>query len=247
MTRNWLARERGAVLVHVAVAMLGFLGFSALVIDYGIMWSSRRQAQNAADAAALAAAISMAFDAPGDYDRARATAKRVGETHKIFGLAPTIDQGSGSNADITQDISFPPCPPGTPGPTDTLRPRERLSRRGQRRAADLFRERARRLLAGGQGDGDGADRRGEFGRVPAAVCRHRSLGRQLRPDAGRRLLQGRRQDGHPGLVAQRRLRADVAPGDRLYNAPYTDSWTAIPPTAWPAPTALRSQPTTASS
>jgi hypothetical protein len=119
MTRNWLSRERGAVLVHVAVAMLGFLGFSALVIDFGIMWSSRRQAQNSADAAALAAAISMAFDGPGDYDRARATAKRVGESHKIFNLSPTITQGSGSNADITQDISFPPCPPGIPGPTDT--------------------------------------------------------------------------------------------------------------------------------
>lgn len=119
MTRKWLSRERGAVLVHVAVAMLGFLGFSALVIDYGIMWSSRRQAQNVADAAALAASITMAYDAPGDYDRARATAKRVGETHKIFNLSPTITQGSGSNADITQDISFPPCPPGLDGPTDT--------------------------------------------------------------------------------------------------------------------------------
>ncbi|MBK5297506.1 MAG: hypothetical protein JJE40_10140, partial [Vicinamibacteria bacterium] len=119
MTRNFFGRERGAVLVHVAVTMLGLLGFSALVIDFGIMWSSRRQAQNVADAAALAASISMAYDAPGDYDRARATAKRVGESHKVFGLAPTIDLGSGSNADITQDISFPPCPPGLDGPTDT--------------------------------------------------------------------------------------------------------------------------------
>ena len=119
MARNWLSRERGAVLVHVVVAMLGFLGFSALVVDFGIMWSSRRQAQNAADAAALAASISMAYDAKGDYDRARATAKTVGESHKVFGRSPSIDQGSGSNADITQDISFPPCPPGLPGPTDT--------------------------------------------------------------------------------------------------------------------------------
>ena len=119
MARNWLSRERGAVLVHVVVAMLGFLGFSALVVDFGIMWSSRRQAQNAADAAALAASISMAYDAKGDYDRARATAKTVGESHKVFGRSPSIDQGSGSNADITQDISFPPCPPGLDGPTDT--------------------------------------------------------------------------------------------------------------------------------
>ena len=37
-------------------------------IDYGVMWSSRRQAQNAADAAALAGAISLAYDDPDDFD-----------------------------------------------------------------------------------------------------------------------------------------------------------------------------------
>lgn len=119
MTPNRYSSERGAVLIHVAVAMLGLLAFSALVIDYGIMWSSRRQAQNAADAAALAAASSLAYDAPGDWDRARLNAKGVGEAHRIFGAAPNIDLGSGFSTDITEDISFPPCPPGTPGPTDT--------------------------------------------------------------------------------------------------------------------------------
>ena len=46
-------RERGAVLVHVAVTLVGLVAFSALTIDYGVLWTSRRQAQNAADAGAL--------------------------------------------------------------------------------------------------------------------------------------------------------------------------------------------------
>ncbi len=73
-----LRHERGAVLVHVTVAIIGLLAFSALVVDYGVMWSARRQAQNAADAAALAGAISMAFTAPGDFDAARAIAQKIG-------------------------------------------------------------------------------------------------------------------------------------------------------------------------
>ena len=56
MTDQAAARARGARggLVHVALAMLALIAFSALAIDYGAMWVSRGQAQNAADAAALA-------------------------------------------------------------------------------------------------------------------------------------------------------------------------------------------------
>jgi hypothetical protein len=119
MTRVDRADERGAMLIHIAVAMLGLLAFSALVIDYGVMWASRRQAQNAADAAALAAATSLAYDAPTDFDRARAAAKTIGETNRVFGGTLNITQGSGSGGVITDDISFPTCPPGAPGPPDT--------------------------------------------------------------------------------------------------------------------------------
>ena len=53
--------ERGAVLVHAAVAMTGLLAFSALTIDLGTVWVARGQAQNAVDAAALAGGISFAY------------------------------------------------------------------------------------------------------------------------------------------------------------------------------------------
>jgi Flp pilus assembly protein TadG len=114
-------RESGAVIVHVVTALIALIAFSAITIDYGVMWMSRRQAQNAADAAALAGAISLAFDNPTDWDRARASAETAGEANLIFGAAPDIVRGAGFTTDVTQDISFPDspsdsCPSG--GPVD---------------------------------------------------------------------------------------------------------------------------------
>jgi hypothetical protein len=40
--------ERGSMLIHVALSMIGLMAFGALAIGYGVMWSARRQAQNAA-------------------------------------------------------------------------------------------------------------------------------------------------------------------------------------------------------
>jgi Flp pilus assembly protein TadG len=109
MTRS--RRERGAVLIHVTIAIVGLLAFAALVIDYGVMWSSRRQAQNAADAAALAGAVSLSYDDPDDFDRARESAVKTGALNAVFGMAPNIDPDA--------DIDFDPCPPGAPGLPDT--------------------------------------------------------------------------------------------------------------------------------
>jgi len=45
--------ERGQVLVLLVLALVGLLGFTALAIDGGMVYSDRRTAQNAADASAL--------------------------------------------------------------------------------------------------------------------------------------------------------------------------------------------------
>ena len=103
--------ERGAVLVHTAIAMLGLMAFSALVIDYGALWLSRSQAQNAADAAALAGATSLAYDDPDDIARAQATAAAAGEVNLVLGEAPSIIPAT--------DVQLVPCPPGAPGLPDT--------------------------------------------------------------------------------------------------------------------------------
>ena len=51
-----MRNERGQVLILTAVAMVVLLGIAALVVDLGMSWMLRRQEQNAADPAAIAAA-----------------------------------------------------------------------------------------------------------------------------------------------------------------------------------------------
>jgi Flp pilus assembly protein TadG len=63
--RRRLASERGAILIQVGVAILVLSAFSMFIIDYGVLWVGRHQAQNSADAGALAGATALALD---DYD-----------------------------------------------------------------------------------------------------------------------------------------------------------------------------------
>lgn len=50
--------EKGQALILIALAVVGLFGMTALAVDGGTAFSDRRQAQNAADAAVLAAALS---------------------------------------------------------------------------------------------------------------------------------------------------------------------------------------------
>jgi Flp pilus assembly protein TadG len=101
-----LRAERGAILVQVAAMMLGLTALSAFIVDYGILWTARRQAQNAADAAAMAAAASLAFEAPGDQARAFSNAVTAVANNRVWGAAVPLAPG---------DVTFPPCPAGSIG------------------------------------------------------------------------------------------------------------------------------------
>lgn len=97
--------ERGAVLVNMAIALIGLISFSALVVDYGVLWSARRQAQNAADAGAMSAAVSLAYVDFDNRNLARTAAINTAKANFIWGAPPDIVDG---------DVTFPPCPPGSP-------------------------------------------------------------------------------------------------------------------------------------
>lgn len=114
MSSMRLSSERGAVLIHVAIALLGLLAFTTFVVDYGIMWVSRGQAQTSADAGALSGAIALAFEGAADFNGARAKAKAVAVANRVWGQPPDV-QIAGAPFDVT----FPPCPPGAPGLPDT--------------------------------------------------------------------------------------------------------------------------------
>lgn len=53
--------ERGQVLAFMALAIVGIVGFAALALDGGMLYSDRRHAQNAADTASLAGANAAAI------------------------------------------------------------------------------------------------------------------------------------------------------------------------------------------
>jgi Flp pilus assembly protein TadG len=102
--------ERGAVVIQIAVALIGLLAFSAFVVDYGVMWASRGQAQNAADAGALSGAISLAFDSGTDFAGAKTKARALALQNWVWGQSPDVQLA---------DVTFPACPPGAPGLPDT--------------------------------------------------------------------------------------------------------------------------------
>jgi hypothetical protein len=114
MTGKWRAAgdDRGAVLIHVALGVLTLAAFTTFVADYGLLWVSRRQAQNSADSAALAGAVAFAFDDPGDYSdtgMSKLSAYASTQTNLVWGEAP--------NVNITSDITFPVVPAADCDPT----------------------------------------------------------------------------------------------------------------------------------
>jgi Flp pilus assembly protein TadG len=102
--RARLSSERGVSLIHVGIVMFALILMSAFVADQGLMFMTRAQAQNAADAGALAGAISRAFDDPSP-DADLAADSVVFEAARSAALAnPTYDGTYG-----TPDVVIP-CP-----------------------------------------------------------------------------------------------------------------------------------------
>src|SRR5262245_43186301 len=84
--------ERGAILVYVAIAILALMSFSAFVMDYGVFWVARHQAQNAADAGALAGAFARVFEEPiGAGAMTDTAARSAASANGVFGQVPSVD------------------------------------------------------------------------------------------------------------------------------------------------------------
>lgn len=85
----------------VVAAMAALLALCAFVVDYGVMWVSRGQAQTAADAAALTGVIALSFESATD---AVAKERSVAVAHEnfVWGRQPNVAVG---------DIYVENCPP----------------------------------------------------------------------------------------------------------------------------------------
>jgi uncharacterized membrane protein len=90
---NQLKSQKGISVIVVAAGLTAFLGFLALVVDLGMLYSARSDASKAADAASLAGAkyfidqgalptsLSQSMK-----DDAKAHAKAIGSQNKIRGV-----------------------------------------------------------------------------------------------------------------------------------------------------------------
>src|SRR4051794_19216016 len=93
-----LRDERGAVAIIVALLMVGLLGFTALAVDVGAMWSEKKQLQNGADGGALAIAQACAKGACGTPS---ATAQTYAVANRNGGTATgSIDSLTGNSVTV---------------------------------------------------------------------------------------------------------------------------------------------------
>src|SRR6185437_15755467 len=100
-----LRSEQGAIFVQVGIAMFVLVAFNVFVLDYGVMWVARQQAQNAADAGALAGAVARSYDDVGTTP--------TSETVRL--AQATAAANMVWNQPATAEVSSFDCPPGVDG------------------------------------------------------------------------------------------------------------------------------------
>ena len=87
--------------------MFVLVAFNVFVLDYGVMWVAREQAQNAADAGALAGAVARSYD---DLDPTPGPGGETAGIAKATAAANTV-----WNEAATADVESFDCPPGVDG------------------------------------------------------------------------------------------------------------------------------------
>ena len=100
--------ESGMSYVFIGMGMMAFLSASMLAIDVGMLMTSRNQAQNAADAGALAGATALYFD---DFTNRSASGPAV--TNAIRGATSNDVMGADVSV-LPADVTFPNDPDGQP-------------------------------------------------------------------------------------------------------------------------------------
>ena len=98
-----LRDERGMTLVMVATGMVAFLSATMLAVDVGMLMVARTEAQNSADAGALAGAVALGYD---DWDDRTPTGPAV--TNAISASTSTENGVMNANVSVlAEDVTFP--------------------------------------------------------------------------------------------------------------------------------------------
>ncbi len=100
--------ERGMSLVFVGLGFMGFIAATMLAIDVGMLMTARAQAQNSADAGALAGAVALAFDNFDDRTpEGPAVTNAIGRAEQNEVMAQTVSV-------LPEDVTFPTDETGAP-------------------------------------------------------------------------------------------------------------------------------------
>ena len=100
--------ERGMSFVFVGISFMAFMAATTLAIDLGMLMTARTQAQNSADAGALAGVGALVFDNYNDRSTggpAVQSAMNTALTNQVIGSAPSV---------MPADVTFPLDPTGLP-------------------------------------------------------------------------------------------------------------------------------------
>ena len=102
--RRAVSKRRGAIAVFVVTSLVTLLGFGALAIDVGVLYTAQTELQVAADAAALAGATELLNEArlrgSGElafvFTAARQKAAQLAGLNPSMGTSPQVDLNSGN-------------------------------------------------------------------------------------------------------------------------------------------------------
>jgi len=105
--RDW-RDEQGMTYVIVGLGFMSFMVAMTLAVDVGMFMTGRSQAQNSADAGALAGATALAFN---DFDNRSASGPAV--TNAISAAQANLMMGESPSV-LPSDVTFPNGPSGQP-------------------------------------------------------------------------------------------------------------------------------------
>jgi Flp pilus assembly protein TadG len=100
-------RARGSTMVIVALVMVALLGFAALAIDVGVIYTAKAQCQNAADAGALAGAgymLTLNNLNPGATNKIKTRAVDYANFNSVLSTPVSI-----LTSDVTIDLNLKRC------------------------------------------------------------------------------------------------------------------------------------------
>lgn len=107
-TSKLIHDERGMSFVYIGLGFMAFLAATTLAIDVGFFMTARSQAQNAADAGALAGAVGLVFDSYTDRSPggpAVQSALAAARRNDVMAQTVSVD---------APDVTFPNDPQGLP-------------------------------------------------------------------------------------------------------------------------------------